>query len=483
MELSSLFFLFQFLPLFILLYFLLKKQVHNIFLLVASIFFYAWGEGQYLLVLLFSILGNYFLGLAIDKSANPRSKKFIFIAAVIFNIGILAYFKYTLFILRELGIAGSMSPIHLPVGISFFTFQAISYLVDIYRKTVPNDKNPVNFGLYMALFPKLTSGPIISYHKLAPQILRREANFDEFSLGVKRFILGLGKKILIANTLGKTCDAIFSIPAVQLTAGLSWLGIICFALQIYFDFSGYSDMAIGLGRLIGFKFPENFNYPYISKTIKEFWTRWHISLAQWLRDYLFLPIAYSLLRKIKNDTVLRVKAEDWAYYISVFSTFLICGVWHGANWTFLIWGSFFGILLILEHVGLRKFLKHKWAGLGLLYCQFMVVIAWVFFRSESLGYACHYLKSMFGFGMGDGLKYNVAGFLNVEVIFFLILGIVGSIPICPRLRTWTQRLGIRYGFLNPTFRLLQTGYLLMVFLISTMAMASGTFNPFIYFRF
>lgn len=492
MEFSSLIFLFLFLPVFLIFFFLLRKVARNVFLLFVSLVFYAWGEGQYILLLLLSIAVNYFFGFLLDKTDGKKYKKTIFILAVAFNLGLLVYFKYTHFILDNLNMSGAVGPIHLPIGISFFTFQALSYIVDIYRKTVPNDKNPVNFALYMALFPKLITGPITHYHNLSKQILNPEFKLDDFAEGVKRFIFGLGKKVLIADTVARTADQIFAIPAVHQTAGLAWLGIITYTLQIYFDFSGYSDMAIGIGRMCGFKFPENFNYPYISRSIKEFWTRWHISLAAWLRDYLFLPIAYSVLRKIKSDRLLRVKAENWSYFISAFSTFLLCGIWHGANWTFFTWGAFYGVLLIIEHLGLRKFLKRKIPFIRFFYTQLMVIIAWVFFRSDSMGYAFSYLKAMFGFGTGEGVHFYPALYLNAEVLFFILLGIAGSFPLFPRLKERyhgiEKRVESRDGktaarLLNSGFALVYTLYLTVVLLLSTMVMASGTYNPFIYFRF
>jgi alginate O-acetyltransferase complex protein AlgI len=492
MEFSSLIFLFLFLPVFFAFFFLLQKKAHNSFLLIASLVFYAWGEGEYVLLLLVSITGNYILGLLIDKTNGKLLKKTVFFIAVFFNLSLLIYFKYTNFILDNLDMTGSIKPIHLPIGISFFTFQALSYIIDIYRKTLPMDKNPVNFGLYMALFPKLIIGPITPYYNLSRQIQEQKIHLDDFAEGVKRFIIGLGKKVLIADTVAKTANQVFSIPAEHQTAGLAWLGIISYTLQIYFDFSGYSDMAIGIGRMCGFKFLENFNYPYIAKSIKEFWTRWHISLAKWLRDYLFLPIAYIMLRKIKQDRVLRIKAEDWSYYISVFSTFLLCGIWHGANWTFFIWGAFYGILLVIEHAGLRKFLKRKLPYLRIPFTQLMVVIAWVFFRSDNLAYAFEYLKAMFGFGKGSGTEYYTSLYLNAEVVVFIIIGIIGSLPLFPQLKKWFEGVTIRWQtqkrkpmrhLLKTSYALVYTLYLTFVLLTSTMFMTAGTYNPFIYFRF
>jgi len=494
MEFSSLLFLFLFLPIFLLCFFLLKNEAHNSFLVIVSLFFYSYGEGQYLVLLLLSILMNYALGILIDRCQSKPLAKSLFILTLGFNLGLLVVFKYANFIAENLNISLAKAPIHLPIGISFYTFLAISYIVDVYRKTLPAERNLLNFALYISLFPKLVTGPITLYHDFAPQIpFKREINIDDFSDGVKRFIIGLGKKVLLADMVAKTANQVFAVPADQQTAGLAWLGIVCYTLQIYFDFSGYSDMAIGLGRMLGFKIPENFNYPYISKSINEFWTRWHISLAKWLRDYLFLPIAYSVLRKIKKDRVFHIKAESWAYYTGTFFTFLLCGVWHGANWTFFFWGGYYGVLLILEQAGLRKFLKKKlWSPVRLLFCQLLVMIGWVFLRSPDMIYAFAYLKALFGFGSGDGVVHYAALYLNREVMFFMIIGIVGCFPLFPKLKSlyrekealvkqkpgkWLPRAwDLGYSVLN-------SAYLTFVLLASAIVMASGTYQPFIYFRF
>jgi len=494
MEFSSLVFLFVFLPVFLLLFFFLKKEAHNSFLLIASLVFYTWGEGEFLFLLLLSIVVNYLLGLLVDKIEQKAARKFIFILAVIFNLGLLIYFKYTLFILDNLNMPGVFGLIHLPIGISFFTFQALSFIIDIYRKTTSMDKNPLDFALYMALFPKLITGPITPYHNLKKQIQnqQRKINLEDLSEGIKRFIIGLGKKVLIANSLAVPANGIFAIPAADQTAGLAWLGIICYTLQIYFDFSGYTDMAVGIGRMCGFTFLENFNYPYIAKSIKEFWRRWHISLAKWLRDYLFLPIAYSVSRKIKEPRLLGIKAENWAYFIGAFFTFLLCGIWHGADWTFFVWGGYYGLLLVIEHAGLGKWMRRRWKPLQLVYCQLLVIIGWVFFRSESLGYAFSYLKAMSGFGAGDSIRYYPALYLNWEVLFFLVLGLIGVFPVFPKLKKWQQRLKtkwekqeikIQQRLLNTGYIIVYNFYLTVVLLTSVMVMAGGTYNPFIYFRF
>lgn len=479
MEFSSLIFLFLFLPVFLFLFFILEKKAHNSFLLIVSLLFYAWGEGGFVLLLLVSIVGNYILGLLVEGIERKALKKTFFLAAVIFNLGLLVYFKYTHFILDNLNISGTLNPIHLPIGISFFTFQALSFIIDIYRKTVPMDKNPLNFGLYIALFPKLITGPITPYHNLKGQIRQRQITLDDFAYGVRRFITGLGKKVLIADTLAVTANGIFSIPASDQTAGLAWLGIICYTLQIYFDFSGYTDMAIGIGRMCGFTFLENFNYPYIAKSIKDFWRRWHISLAKWLRDYLFLPIAYAVSRKIKSPRLMGIKAENWAYFIGAFKTFLLCGIWHGADWTFVVWGGYYGVLLSIEHAGVGKWMRRRWWNpFRVIYCQLLVMIGWVFFRSDSIGYAFSYLKAMIGLGTGDGIRHYPALYLNAEVIVFIVIGISGIFPIFPKVSRWYEK--------HKTLWCCALGYnlyLTAVLLISTMVMASGTYNPFIYFRF
>jgi alginate O-acetyltransferase complex protein AlgI len=492
MEFSSLIFLFLFLPAFLLLFFLLKKQAHNIFLLLVSLAFYAWGETQFVLLLLISIIVNYIMGLLVDAVETKVLKKTLFITAAAVNLGLLVYFKYTHFILENLGAADPARSIHLPIGISFYTFQALSFLVDIYRKTVDMDKNPLNFGLYMTLFPKLITGPIIPYHNLMRQIqAKRQVTLDDFAEGVKRFTMGLGKKVLIADTLSRPANQVFALPAPELTASVAWLGILCYTLQIYFDFSGYTDMAVGIGRMCGFKLPENFNYPYIANSIKEFWKRWHISLANWLRDYLFLPIAYSVSRKIKNPRLLGIKAENWAYFIAAFFTFLLCGIWHGAAWTFFIWGAYYGLLLVFEHAGPGKWMKRRWPKpLRIIYCQLLVMTGWVFFRSPSVPYALSYLQAMAGAGRGDSARCYPALYLNNEIIIFIIIGLIGAFPFFPWLNRQHRALKEKWekrktpvGLLNAGYAAVYNLYLLFILFAAVMTMVNSTYTPFIYFRF
>lgn len=490
MEYSSLIFIFQFLPFFLLFFWLVKKPARNVVLLIASLFFYFWGEGFFVLFLATAILVNYLFGLWIKKRLSGRKPYGIFLLALAANIGALVFFKYTHFLadnlnplLEWIGLpAISLSPIHLPIGISFITFQAISYIVDIYRQRAPAETSILRFSVYLGSFPKLVMGPISPYHQLVPQLGERRVSLDDFSRGIKRFILGLGKKVLVADKLAPVASQIFSIPAESQTAGLAWLGIIGFTLQIYFDFSGYSDMAIGVGRMCGFKLPENFNYPYMASSIKDFWRRWHMSLATWLRDYLFLPIAYSVSRRIKSDRFLGIRAEDWSYHAGSFFTMVLCGLWHGANWTFVLWGTFYGIMLVVEHAGLGKRIKRFPKPIRIIYTQLLVVMAWVFFRSDTLAYAWKFLKAMFGFGTGNGIDYYPALFLNPEVMVILGIGLAGSFPLLSKLGSAAIP-GHRKPWLRSGFEAVSQLLLLVIFALSIMALASGSYTPFIYFRF
>jgi len=484
MEFSSLIFIYLFLPIFLVLFFSLKKEAHNGFLVLVSLFFYAWGEGTFVLLLILSMAVNYVLALAMEKMSKEKPSRSLFWLGIGFNLALLVVFKYANFLAANLGIEIS-SPIHLPIGISFYTFLAISYLVDVYRETQRAERNFLTFALYISFFPKLVTGPITLYHDFSSQLAgkKREITLEQFSQGIHRFILGLGKKVLLADTLAKTANQVFAIEIQHQSAGLAWLGIVCYTLQIYFDFSGYSDMAIGLGRMLGFNIPENFNYPYISRSIKEFWTRWHITLANWLRDYLFLPIAFGMSRKIKRDRVLNVKAESWAYFIGTFVTFLLCGIWHGANWTFFFWGGYYGVLLIIEHMGFRKFLKKRTHPVfQVLLCQLLVMVGWVFFRSPNMAYAFSYLKAMFGFGTGANILFYPALYINREVLVVIFISVLGSFPLVPKLAArWRENASTAFG---KYFRVFAANtYSIFLLLASTMTLAAGTHNPFIYFRF
>ncbi|MGD8338870.1 MAG: MBOAT family protein, partial [Desulfobacterales bacterium] len=376
---SSIIFLFQFLPLCLLLYFLAGKRLRNLLLLIASLVFYAWGESYYVLLMLVSILVNYLCGLMIDRYRGRQAARGFLIAAIAFNVLSISVFKYANFLVDNLNTLLSqigagpieLAPIHLPIGISFFTFQAMSYAVDVYRRDAPVQRNPLNIGLYIALFPQLIAGPIIRYHDIAAQLIRRRVRLDDLSYGIERFVVGLGKKVLIANQVAIIADQVFSFPYETLTPGVAWLGVLCYTLQIYFDFSGYSDMAIGIGRMFGFHFLENFNYPYISRSIREFWRRWHISLSSWFRDYLYIPLGGNHRGPLRT-------------YLNLLIVFFLCGLWHGASWNFVIWGLLHGLFLVIERLGFEKILNRWWSPLRYLYVMLVVCTGWVFFRAENL---------------------------------------------------------------------------------------------------
>jgi alginate O-acetyltransferase complex protein AlgI len=492
MVFSSPIFLFLFLPLTLLIGLSLRNtQVRNIFLLIVSMLFYAWGEGAFLLLMLLSILINYFFAYLIED-ARVVSPGRALAYGIIANLALLVFFKYANFIVGNLNYlvvyAGYekivMKEVHLPLGISFYTFHSLSYVIDLYRKRTRGEyadikkANLPNLALYIMFFPQLVAGPIIRYHDVAAQILARATNIDKFASGVRRFVMGLGKKVLIANTMGGVADKIFAIPGQELTAPLAWLGIVTYSLQIYFDFSGYSDMAIGLGRMFGFEFLENFNYPYIAKSIREFWQRWHISLSRWFRDYLYLPLGGN-------------RVSTGRLYINLITVFFCTGFWHGASWNFVVWGLFHGLFMVLERLGLEKILKRVWAPVAHVYALCVVLVGWVFFRADTFEYSGAFLKAMAGFGTGKGILYPIGAFLNNEFLITLPVGIIFSTPVMPYIGTLYDRLKLtlegRSLFLSDMYKFSMSGlyivFLFLVLLASAMSLATGTYNPFIYFRF
>jgi len=489
-------FLFLYLPIVLGIYFLIRSQARNLFLVIASLFFYAWGEGFYILLLFFSMSINYFFGILI-VSFKDKSK-IILTAAVAINLMVLAYYKYAAFFLFNLnemlimfgdyllsigqihlpGLQSiftlvtqsiydqnvALSSLYLPLGISFYTFHAISYLIDIYRKDAPPQKNPINLALYFSIFPQLIAGPIIRYHDISDQLIKRMIIRSDLVFGIQRFIIGLGKKVIIANPLAYQVDQIFSLPPDQLTTSLSWLGIICYTMQIYFDFSGYSDMAIGLARMFGFRFPENFNYPYTSQSIQEFWRRWHISLSTWFRDYLYVPLGGNRVKPLR-------------VYFNLLVVFFLCGLWHGASWNFIVWGLIHGIFLALERMGLGKWLAKQYFVIRHIYTMLVVILAWVFFRSDNITNAFSYLIAMTGFGKGNDIQFNVGMYSGQEVWFVLLAAILGSVPLKILLEKTILNIPTEFVMLS---RFL---YLGGVFWVSASYLAAGTYNPFIYFRF
>ena len=481
---ASSLFLFLYLPLTLAGYFLAGPRLRNVFLLLMSLVFYAWAGPAYVLLIIASILMNYTAGVLLHlqrrKPIRFLSEQRILIACVIGNLGLLFYFKYANFFINNLNLLFeqiSMKPIayhhiSLPIGISFFTFQAMSYVIDVYRKETDAQLNPIHCGLYVALFPQLLAGPIVRYHDVAKQIVSRTVTRAQFSSGIQRFVFGLTKKSVLADPLGGVADKIFTVPINGVTTGMAWLGIVCYTLQIYFDFSGYSDMAIGLGRLFGFEFLENFNYPYISQSIREFWRRWHISLSNWFRDYLYIPLGGN-------------RGSAFRTYLNLWTVFLLCGLWHSASWNFVIWGALHGAYLVIERLGGEAFLKRLWRPLRHLYALLLVMIGWVFFRSASLSQAIHYLASMFGFTHADGITYYAQFYCDPKTILTLVIGCLLATPLAQ----WTGRrlydrvARSRFIAWQPV---LDGGYyclLVVLFVFSTACLAAGTYNPFIYYRF
>ncbi len=482
MVFSSPVFLFLFLPIVLLVYALLRKtSLRNGFLLLASLFFYAWGELSFLWVMLASIALNYIFAIVIDDAKTEGARKFGLLMAVLTNLGILVFFKYADFILTDVDFLLARAHIQqipiplitLPLGISFFTFHSLSYVIDIYRKQAKAQRNPVNLALYISLFPQLVAGPIIRYHDVCDQITERKVNLDKFAEGVRRFVIGLGKKMLIANTLAVVADKIFGINLHELTPSVAWLGTLCYTLQIYFDFSGYSDMAIGLGLMFGFHFLENFNFPYISQSIREFWQRWHISLSNWFRDYLYIPLGGN-------------REGEWRTRFNLVTVFFLCGLWHGASWNFILWGLYHGAFLGLERSFLGDFLKRMPRPLKHVYTMFVVMMGWVLFRADSLRQAQYFYQAMFGFVHPVPSEYTLGVILDNRIVFILLIAILGSTPV---IRNWVfPPAKIENGVVavpeGPAYRaVLRTAWVGIILSLSIMEMAAGTYNPFIYFRF
>lgn len=470
---SSNIFLFYFLPVVLVLYYLMRRHiaVKNGILLIASLFFYAWGEPWFILIMLASIVGNYILALLVDRYRERKgTAKFIIVLSVILNIGLLFVFKYLDFVLRTINEAANkhipLTNLALPIGISFFTFQALSYVIDVYRGDGEVQKNPFYVALYIAFFPQLIAGPIVRYETIDMQIREREETWNKFCVGTCRFIAGLGKKVILSNNFAIVADRIFDQhQTIGCPVTLAWLGSIAYTLQILFDFSGYSDMAIGLGLMFGFKFDENFNYPYISRSIGEFWRRWHISLGTWFKEYIYFPLGGS--RNQNMDKTLRNMLVVW----------LFTGLWHGAEWTFLIWGLLNYAALVFE----RFTDWENKQGHGILkwcYTMFLVNLGWVIFRAENLVYAGNFIKSMFGFG-GAGFWSDYTWMFLKEYGIFFLAGAVFCVPIGKRMNYLIVNDKVSHKLMDALYPVLQ----IAVFLICVTYLVKGSYNPFIYFNF
>ncbi len=446
-------------------------------LLVASLVFYAWGEAPYLLLVVGSVVFNYLVGGAIGRACDSSARKRWLALGVTGNLTALALFKYANFAVANvnaiapvLAIAPlALAAIPLPLGISFFTFHAISYVVDVYKRNADAERNLPRFALYILLFPQLITGPIIRWRDIAAQLPAHDARIADFSDGVRRFVLGLGKKVLIANTLGRTADQIFALPAADLTTPLAWLGLACYTLQIYFDFSGYSDMAIGLMRMFGFRILENFDYPYLARSVREFWRRWHISLSNWFRDYLYVPLGGN-------------RRGERRAYANLMRVFLLCGLWHGASWPFVLWGLWHSVFLVAERAGVNRMLSRA-GPLAHLYALFCVMGGWVLFRCETLPHAAAFYAALAGFADGDPVRRPLAEFLDPLVLATMIIAMIFSTPLARCIGNWRDRAATGTGAWRTAALAADIGWIAVVFSTACAFLAAGTYNPFIYFRF
>lgn len=464
MVFSSLVFLFAYLPITLLAYYLVPRQGRNIFLFIVNLIFYGWGEPKLVLLMVFNIFFNYIGGWLVDKyRADTKKKKLFLILTCVLDIGILAVFKYTGMITETLNMLPFLNipelQISLPIGISFYTFQTMSYVIDVYRDDAPVSKNFINFGTYVALFPQLIAGPIVRYRDIAEQLVNRRETLEMFTRGVKLFMVGLAKKVIIANTMGTLTTNIFATTDENGVVG-TWVGMIAYTFQIYFDFSGYSDMACGLGNMLGFEFLKNFNYPYIAKSITDFWRRWHISLSTWFKEYVYIPLGGNrkgVKRQILNLLIV------WG----------LTGLWHGAAYNFVLWGLYYGLLLILEKFVLKKFLDRLPSFVQHIYTLFIVIIGWGLFYFTDVGQLGEFMADLFNFG--NGICGNQAFNLIMSNLPMLIIAAVASTPLAAMLYNRFEH--TRFMWIPETL------YCMGVLGVSTASLVNQSYNPFLYFRF
>lgn len=471
---SSITFIFYFLPIFLLFYY--ACGIKNSVLLTGSAIFYVWGEGAYILLLFFLLAVNQPIAMVMQK-LEARPRLLILVISIVINIAVLGFFKYSQFALDIVSsITGGKNirlDIHLPLGISFFVFQLISYQIEVYRSRIPAERSFVRIATYIMMFPHLVAGPIVRYGDIKDELQQRKVGAEKLTLGLQYFIVGLCQKVLIANSVAPLADYAFGLPLAELTASSAWFGIFAYTLQIYFDFCGYSNMAIGLAFLLGFHFPRNFNYPYSAKSISEFWRRWHISLSSWFRDYLYIPLGGSRHGKARTVRNLLI-------------VFFATGLWHGAAWNFIFWGLLHGVFVVFENLFLGDVLKRGPHWVARVYTLLIVMFAWVFFRADTFGHAWIYLQTLLGLGHGHA-QVPISALINPEVGAALIAGAILSFPVLPQL---FQRLKLRDASLNGDASVspervyfIPAGSLLLGFIMCTWFLASGTLNPFLYFRF
>lgn len=473
MVFSSLLFLFRFLPAVLVVYYLAPRSLRNLALLLFSLLFYAWGEPVYIILMLVSILVSYTGGIMVDRMKQKnreKGAKFALVASSVVSLSLLGFFKYADFAIdtaNSLTGAGlDLLHVALPIGISFYTFQTMSYTIDVYRGEARVQKNLISFGAYVTMFPQLIAGPIVQYKTIDEQLRSRKETSIQFAEGINRFMLGLGKKVLLANNAGQLWNSIQTMSVAQLPVLTAWMGLAAYTFQLYFDFSAYSDMAIGLGHMFGFRFLENFNYPYVSKSITEFWRRWHISLGTWFRDYVYIPLGgnrVSRLFHVRNILVV------W----------LLTGIWHGASWNFVIWGVYYGVLLLIEKFFLGKYLKKLPSAIQHVYCLFFVMLGWNLFVFEDMGAGLAYMRALFG-GYGSGVVNREFVYLLYNNAVLLLLLILGSTQLPKRIGGWICRVLSGNDIAVIVVRNL---FYAGIFLLSVAWLVDASFNPFLYFRF
>ncbi len=468
-------FLCWFLPAVLMLYWLTPSRLQNLMLLLASLYFYAYGERVYILIMLASIVLNYTLGFLVADGKQSRSSRVWIVLAIVFNLSLLAFYKYANFAVENLnllfanfGVAKlTIERVPLPIGISFYTFHGLSYVIDVFRKRCAVQRDPLIVALYISLFPQLIAGPIVRYVDVKDELKSRRTDVETFGSGVRLFVIGLAKKMIIANAVARPADAIFGLPSDELTGPVAWLGVVCYGLQIYFDFSAYSDMALGLGRMFGIHFHPNFNYPYISQSITEFWRRWHISLSTWFRDYLYIPLGGN-------------RVSSARVYLNLMIVFFLCGLWHGASWNFVFWGMYHGFLLILERFKLSAWLEKLPRPLRHAYVLLLVLIGWVPFRADTFTSTVDFFGAMLGFAQPALHALPVSAYLDPEIMIAIMLGIVGSTPILHTIATRLRTLPDSMTRFAEAFEVMSV---MGTFVYCTMLIAAGSYSPFIYFRF
>ena len=458
---SSLTFLLAFLPLVLVLYYINNNRVYrNIILLISSLIFYSWGEPRTIIIMIITIIVNYVMAIMIEEKEKYR--KLLFIVTCIFNIGILFFFKYFNFFVNDVLMLKNVTlNIILPIGISFYTFQILSYVIDVYKKEVVAQRSIINLGAYVTMFPQLIAGPIVRYQTIAKELTERKEHVDDIAEGLRRFIIGLGKKIIIANQMAIIADKVYlSIPLHDLNTMFAWIGTIAFALQIYYDFSGYSDMAIGLGKMFGFHFVENFNYPYIATSITDFWRRWHISLSSWFRDYVYIPLGGSRCSKAR-------------WMLNIMIVWSLTGLWHGASYNFILWGLYYGVLLMMEKLFFKKYLD-KLKGINYIITMLIVLVGWVFFNSSSVDQIIYMIRNLFGFnGSFSLILLNNQGILYL--LPYMLIAIIGMGP-------WINQLFIKIRNNTIGFTIYDI-YLVVILVVCLIFLINNSYNPFIYFRF